>query len=136
MNVTATTTRTSLLVGLAGVLSVAVTFLGFHAGVPGVPFPGPRFTALVGIKLFFSTFTVLLLAVLFVNYAQIYRSMPNPFARSLLVTTVLLGFYALASNPLLPVAFGFPVVDVGPFTYLPDLFASLAVITLLHQSLK
>jgi hypothetical protein len=53
------------------------------------------------------------------------------------VSTVALRLYALTSNPLAAVVLGFhPAVSIGPFTFLPDLFAAVAVIVLLYQSYR
>lgn len=96
----------------------------------------PRLTTLIQLKLFFSTVAVLLLIVLFIVYLKMYRSLPTQFTLTLLLFVAALILYAVTSNPLLPILFGFPVREIGPFTFLPELFASLAVAILLHQSLK
>lgn len=85
-------------------------------------------------KMFISTFSLLVLLALLWNYLSIYREMPNRFTRSLLIFTVSLLLYAFFSNPLLHMGFGFRGMGMGPFAFLPDLFASIAVVVLLHQS--
>ena len=84
-----------------------------------------------------TTFNVVILLFLAGTYVGIYREMPNPFTLSLLLFTVSLLLYALTSNPLIPRLLGFRGgVDLGPFTFLPDLFASFATVVLLYQSNK
>ncbi|WP_255494063.1 hypothetical protein [Halarchaeum sp. CBA1220] len=112
----------------AAVASAAPTLL-----VPRYP-PGV-FGVLVGLKLFFSTATLTSLCALLVTHARLYRDVPTPFARGLLLFTLAFLLYAATSNPLLPLLFGFgPPDPIGAFTFLPDLFACLAALTLYHQS--
>ncbi|MBS3760943.1 MAG: hypothetical protein KGY43_05675 [Halodesulfurarchaeum sp.] len=75
-----------------------------------------------------------MLAILW-NYLRVYRDLPNRFTLSLLLFTVALLLYAVSSNPLLPIILGFRHgTTLGPFMFLPDLFASIASIVLLYQS--
>lgn len=107
----------------------------FHRPPPrGGPSP---LAGLLQVKVFFSTFTSVLLLVLLTMYARIYRNLPNRFTMSLLLFTVSLTLYALTANPLIALLFGFkPPGGLGPFTFLPDMFASVSVIILLYQSYK
>ncbi|SFR51990.1 hypothetical protein [Halogeometricum limi] len=128
------TTRT-LFVTLLGVLValVATVFTPVLAGRP----VDLRLPMLLRVKLFVSTFNVALLVALAYNYVRVYRDLPNPFTMSLVVFTLALLLYALTSNPLAAVLFGFrPTVSIGPFTFLPDLFAAVAVVVLLYQSYR
>lgn len=89
------------------------------------------------VRLFVSTFNVLLLLVLAWSYFAVYRDMPNRFTASLLLFTAALLLYALASNPAIHLLFGFRGgPGLGPFAFLPDLFAAIAVVVLLYQSLQ
>ena len=128
-------------VGLAAVASAAVT-LGFEPAVAGSGGGMGRgmmthqpLEGVLRLKLFVSTFTIVVVGALVWSYVNVYRELPNPFTGGLLVVTLALLFYALSSNPLVHVLLGFrPGVGLGPFTYLPDLFAALAAIVLLYQS--
>ncbi|MEF8825012.1 MAG: hypothetical protein V5A34_00810 [Halapricum sp.] len=87
------------------------------------------------LRLFVSTFNVLVLLVLTGTYLSVYRDLPNPFTLSLLLFSVALLLYALASNPAVHVLFGYRTgPEIGPFAFLPDLFAAVAVTVLLYQS--
>lgn len=88
----------------------------------------------VQVKVFLATFNGVLLLALGWNYLTLYRDLPNPFTRSLLVVTAALFLYALASNPVVHIGFGYRGASLGPFTFLPDLFAGVAVLLLLYQS--
>ena len=104
-----------------------------HPLPPSPSRDGPL-AGMLQVKLFFSTFSGILLLVLLVTYARIYQDLPNRFTLSLLLFTVALALYALTANPLVSILFGFRQAGGGPFTYLPDLFTSAAVVILLHQS--
>lgn len=100
----------------------------------------PRIETFVRLKLFVSTFTVVVLVALLANYVGVYRELPNPFTRSLLLFTLALLLYALSSSPLVWLVLGIREalfgLGIGLFAFLPDLFAAVAVTLLLHQSYR
>jgi hypothetical protein len=120
--------RTLAVAAVAILLAIAVTYLFTRFYV------GPRLDRqaqlafLLSAKLFVSTFNVVVLVA-------IYRDIPNQFTLSLLLFCLALLLYALTSNPLVHVYLGFRGgVQLGLFTFLPDLFAGVAVVALLYQS--
>lgn len=128
--------KTGAVVGVAALLSAIVT-LTTGLQPLGLPTHGPPvgIETVIQIKLFLTTLNALVLLAIFWNYLRVYRDIPNRFTLSLLLFTVALLLYALASNPLLPVLMGFEHAStLGPFMFLPDVFASIAVIVLLYQS--
>lgn len=89
------------------------------------------------LRLFLSTYNVLLLLALTGSYLVIYRDLPNRFTGSLLLFALALLLYAVASNPAVHVLFGFRGgPGLGPFLFLPDLFAAFAVTVLFYQSFQ
>lgn len=118
---------------IAFFVSVVIPRYVFPAPVP----PRTPLADLLLVKVFFSTFTTVLLIMLLLTYTRIYRGLPNRFTLGLLGFIVSLTLYALTANPLIALLFGFhhPVTP-GPFTFLPDMFASVSVIILLQQSHK
>lgn len=130
--------RTLGLASGAFVVATVVTVFGPEYLLPRPLPPSPSrsnsIAVLLQVKLFFSTFSGILLLVLLVTYARIYRDLPNRFTLSLLLFTVALALYALTANPLVSLLFGFRQAGGGPFTFLPDLFTAAAVVILLHQS--
>ena len=89
------------------------------------------------LRLFLSTYNVVLLLALTWSYGVVYRDLPNRFTGSLLTFAVALLLYAMASNPAIHVLFGFHGgPELGPFLFLPDLFAAVAVTVLLYQSFQ
>lgn len=134
-------TKVGVLVGVAAVISGLVAILldpqlvgGMGRGM------GQRthaFELVTEVRLFLSTFNVLLLVVLAWSYLMIYRDLPNRFTFSLLLFTVALLLYAVVSNPAIHLLFGYRGgPGLGPFAFLPDLFAAVAVTVLLYQSFQ
>ncbi|MFW5945486.1 MAG: hypothetical protein ACOCTN_01250 [Candidatus Natronoplasma sp.] len=129
--------KLAIILGIGIAISLLVTFLFLR--IVSVPPRSHRiyFDTFLGIKVFISSFTLILLTVLLWNYISIYREMPNRFTLSLIIVSLALLLYALFSNPFVPLILGFKHgVGLGPFTFLPDLFAATAVIVLLYQSYK
>ncbi|MFB6267386.1 MAG: hypothetical protein ABEI31_06985 [Halodesulfurarchaeum sp.] len=124
---TAAVTAGSLLVGLV---------VGFIA--PGLQLPEnlPLYVvAIIFIEIVVSTFNVLFMLVLAGVYYQLYRELPNKYTVSLLVLGIALLLYGFTGHPLVHLLFGFvPRVNVGAFTFLPDLFVSAGIIVLFYQS--
>jgi len=87
-------------------------------------------------KVFFTSANIVLLAALTQNYFVIYKEMPSPFSRSLLIFSSALMFYAVTSSPILHVILGFESLGIGPFTYLPDMFVTAASSVLLYESYR
>lgn len=121
-------------------LTAIGTIVAFAIGLflPGLSLD-PRMSnyveAIIRVKIFFTTFNSVFLAVLVADYARLYRDLPNKYTVSLLILGVSLLLFALTAHPVVHVLFGFvPRVSVGPFTFLPDLFVSMAAITLFYQS--
>jgi len=88
------------------------------------------------IQVFFTSFNIILLSGLVANYVKIHREMPTSTSRSFLIFSGALLLYALASSPLVRVLLGFDTITVGPFTYLPDMFASAAILVILYESYR
>jgi hypothetical protein len=128
--------KTGAVVGIASIVSGVIAFT---VGLPDLGFPPHAppvgIESVLRIKLFVTTLNVVVLLTLLWNYIAVYRDLPNRFTLSLLLITVALLLYAVSSNPLLPILLGFRHgTTLGPFVFIPDLFASIAVIVLLYQS--
>ena len=83
-----------------------------------------------------STINVVLLVFLLATYVDIYRRKKSEFTVALMIFSVVLLLYALSSNPIIHLAFGFRAFGLGPFAILPDLFTCLAVSILVYLSFK
>ena len=132
--------RTLVVAGVTLLFALAVTFVISTLVTRGPIGQRPALAFFLRLKLLVSTFNVVLLVTLTWTYVSLYRDLPNPFTRSLILVTTALLLYALTSNPLVHILLGFSlrgvVAGLGPFTVLPDVFASVAVVVLLYQSYK
>jgi len=90
----------------------------------------------VVIKVFFSSINAVLLAGLVFNYVRIYRDMPTGTSKIFLIFSSSLMFYAISSNPIVHLMFGYEVIPLGVFTYMPDLFVTAGTAAILFESYK
>ena len=120
-------------------VSAVATAIAFAIGLisPGLTLPAtiPAYVrAVVRVELFFATFNSFMMIVMVIVYGRIYRQLPNKYTASLTLLGVALLLYAVTSHPLVHIVFGFSLSTVGAFTFIPDLFVSMAVIILFYQS--
>jgi len=83
-----------------------------------------------------SSINVTLLIFLLITYIGIYMKIKSEFTIGLIIFSMVLLFYALASNPLVHWAFGFHALGLGPFAMLPNLFTCVALAILLYFAVK
>ncbi len=83
-----------------------------------------------------STVNVALVMILLLMYIDIYQKTKSDFTVGLIMFSMILLLYTLASNPIMQWAFGYRAFGLGPFAMLPDLFACVALSVLLYLSLK
>ncbi|MFB6145798.1 MAG: hypothetical protein ABEJ99_04830 [Candidatus Nanohaloarchaea archaeon] len=88
------------------------------------------------IEIFLSTFNIIILSALAVNYTLMYREMSTSIARSMMLFSSALLMYAISSSPLIRILLGFNMITIGPLTYIPDLFVAAASLTLLYESFR
>jgi hypothetical protein len=88
------------------------------------------------IKTVVSSVNVTLLLFLLATYVGIYRKTRSEFTVGLMLFSMVLLLYALASNPIVQVAFGYRAFGLGPFAMLPDLFSLAALTVLLYLTIK
>ena len=107
---------------------------------PWPPFPTERM--LEDLELFYTIKTIVssvnmtLLVFLLVTYINIYRKTQSEFTVGLIVFSLVLLLYAMVSNPIVQVAFGYRAFGLGPFAMLPDLFSLAALAVLLYLTIK
>ncbi len=88
------------------------------------------------IKTIVSSVNVTLLVLLLIMYIGIYRKTQSEFTVGLILFSMVLLLYAMVSNPIVHVAFGYHAFGLGPFAMLPDLFSLIASTVLLYLTLK
>lgn len=87
-------------------------------------------------KVFLTSLNIVLLLGLTVNYLRIYSDMKTPLSRSLLMFSTALLLYAVSSSPLIHALMGFQIISIGPFTFLPDIFVTVASVIILRESYR
>jgi hypothetical protein len=88
------------------------------------------------VKTVISTVNVVLVIMLLLNYVDIYRKTKSEFTIGLILFSLILLLYTLASTPIMHWLFGFSAFGLGPFVMLPDILACIALSVLLYLSLK
>ena len=86
------------------------------------------------IKMIFTTLTSALLIGLIVVHVRVYRETGTRFSLGLVIFSVALILYTLASNPMLHRFVGFRRIGLGPLLMLPDVFMVVAAAILLYLS--
>lgn len=87
-------------------------------------------------KVFLTSLNIVLLLGLTGNYLRIYSGMKTSLSRSLFMFSTALMLYAVTSSPLTHVLLGFEIISIGPFTFLPDIFVTLATVIILRESYR
>lgn len=90
----------------------------------------------VSTKAAFCMINLVLSSALIMLYVKVYRETKSEFTIGLIIMMFSLFLYALVSNPLLPILFGYKVFGIGPFSMLPDFFSMVALSILLYLGLK
>ena len=86
------------------------------------------------IKAVLASVNAFLLIALSSIYWKVYSDTGLEFSLGLVIFSVALLLYSLASNPLLVSVAGYRSSGLGPFAMLPDLFTCIASFTLLYIS--
>lgn len=127
-------TRTEITALGAGALIAAAGSVVFAQNA--IFSPNRALKTVILLKVFFTTLNIALLLGLVLNYLKIYSGMKTSFSRSLLAFSTALMLYAITSSPLTHVLAGFEIISVGPFTFLPDVFVTLATVIILRESYR
>ena len=101
---------------------------------PPEPTEGSRFFLLI--KTIVSFVNLALIVFLLIAYLSIYRKMKTQFTLGLILVMISFLLYALTSNPLLQMSFGYFAVALGPFAMIPDIFTTFALIVLIFITLE
>lgn len=116
--------------------SIIIGLISSHLIQQAIFAPQAYVESAIIIKVFLSSMNAILLAGLVLNYTQIYRDMPTPTSRIFLIFSFSLMLYALSSNPIVHLMFGYKFIPLGPFTYIPDLFVTASTVIILYESYK
>lgn len=87
------------------------------------------------VKTMISLVNIVFILALMLIYRGIYRQVKSQFTIGLIVVMLVLLMYALTSNPLIQILFGYQAQGLGPFAMIPDIFATFGLGLLLYISL-
>ena len=87
------------------------------------------------VKTMISLVNIVFIISLISIYRGIYRQVKSQFTMGLIIVMLVLLMYALSSNPLIHVVFGYKAQGLGPFAMIPDIFTTFALGLLLYISL-
>jgi hypothetical protein len=88
------------------------------------------------IKSVVTTINITISLLLIGIYVNIYKDVKSDFTLGLIIVMISMLVYAVTSNPIFHAVFGYGLFGLGPFTMIPDIFATVALSTLLYLSLK
>ena len=88
------------------------------------------------IKTIVTSINIAISLILIFLYVNLYRKIKSDFTFGLIIVMLTMLVYAITSNPLFHAIFGYGAIGLGPFTMISDLFATVALATLLYLSLK
>ena len=94
------------------------------------------FETLFIIKNILTMINIVLSSILIVLYIDTYRKIKSDFTIGLIVVMFSLLVYAITSNPLIHLLFGYRGYGMGPFMIIPDIFFSISLGVLIYLSLK
>ena len=86
------------------------------------------------VKIILSTLNIILVIPLLYMYIRTYQELRNPFTLGLIFVMVSLFFFAITTNPLVFMFFDIPGLYPNPFAILPDLFCTIALVSLIRVS--
>ena len=108
---------------------------------PDLPFPIPpethemiRLSMLI--KTMVSFVNTALIIFLLVMYTNMYRKLRTQFTLGLILVMISFLLYAITSNPLIHLLFGYYGTTLGPFVMLPDMFTTFALVVLIFITLE
>lgn len=132
---------TLAIVVVAVVIAFGATWLGGDlldqpepATGPGLELQSVSTNSPMDMELFFTSFTLVVLAVLLVMYVRLYRRIPNRITLNLILFVLVLGGYALVANPISGAMLGVSAEPGSSLSYLPDAIIGLGVVVFLYQT--
>lgn len=126
--------RTEMIALAVGSIAAAISSVIIAQNV--IFSPSRTLQSVMLLKVFFTSLNIVLLLGLVMNYIRIYSGLKTGLSRSLVAFSTALMFYAVTSSPLTHVLAGFDVISIGPFTFLPDIFVTVATVIILRESYR
>jgi hypothetical protein len=132
------TSIVALIIGIIISIILGITLTAIRLPPSNAPAPPPREVEapFLTLKVVVSFVNITIILPLLYTYTKLYLETKTEFTLSLITVIMVLFIYAVTSNPLLHIIFGFYVVGLGPFAILPDICATIALLVLFHLSLE
>ncbi|MFW9850280.1 MAG: hypothetical protein ACFFF4_14175 [Candidatus Thorarchaeota archaeon] len=126
-----------IVAGVLGYIFAIVTIpIAMIPNFPVRPIPPEVISTYITLKTIISFINIALILLMLGIYGDIYRKMRSKFTLGLVTMITLLLMYALTSNPIIHSNLGFQTIGLGPFTFLPDVFTTIALLILFYLSLE
>lgn len=92
----------------------------------------PRNPFFLDLASIFGIVNITLCIVLIMLYLQIWRKTRSEFTIGLMILSFALLLHSLFANPLISRIFGYPHLNLGPFSVLPIMFTTISLGVLLY----
>jgi hypothetical protein len=126
----------AIAVAIIGLVLATLILLPPHTAPPPIPEPDRvLMDFFLKVKTMVSLVNIVFILALLLIYRGIYRQVKSQFTIGLIVVMLVLLMYALTSNPLIQILFGYQAQGLGPFAMIPDIFATFGLGLLLYISL-
>lgn len=126
----------AVVVAVIGLMLVSFILRSPETAPPPIPHPDRvLMDTFLKVKTMVSLVNVVLIIALIAIYRSIYRQVKSQFTMGLIIVMLVLLMYALTSNPIVQVLFGYQAQGLGPFAMIPDVFTTFALGLLLYISL-
>jgi len=127
---------TAIAVAIIGLMLSMLILASPHTAPPPIPEPDRvLMDYFLKIKTMVSLVNIVFIISLISIYRGIYHQVKSQFTLGLIIVMLVLLMYALSSNPLIHVLFGYQAQGLGPFAMMPDIFTTFALGLLLYISL-
>ena len=126
----------AIAVAIIGLVLASLILASPHTPPPPIPEPDRvLMDFFLKVKTMVSLVNIVFIIALISIYRGIYRQVKSQFTIGLIVVMLVLLMYALTSNPLIQILFGYQAQGLGPFAMIPDIFATFGLGLLLYISL-
>lgn len=126
----------AIVVGIMGLILASLMLPPPETAPPPIPQPDRVLMDIyLKVKTMISLVNIVFILALMLTYRGIYRQVKSQFTLGLIVVMMVLLLYALTSNPIVQILFGYHAQGLGPFAMVPDIFTTFALGLLLYISL-
>ena len=126
----------AIVAAIIGLILASIILPPPETAPPPIPIPDRVLMDIfLKVKTMVSLVNIVFIIALMSIYSGIYRQVKSQFTMGLIIVMSVLLLYALTSNPLIQILFGYQAQGLGPFAMIPDIFTTFALGLLLYISL-